>query len=108
MDTVGGSVPKISGYKFDGAHGENFIRLTDGAATAATSPGSLLGCYADIESLNKPIGNAWHIGTISRDASGFYWINAAGVRWGLTLSGTVLDTDKSNPYYATGHQFLTY
>ena len=107
-DTVGGSQPKISGYKFDGSHGENFMRLVDGGSTAITSPGNVLGCYADIPSLAGPQGNSWHIGTINRDASGYYWLNAAGVRWGLTLSGTILETDKSNPYYSTGHQFITY
>jgi len=29
-------------------------------------------------------------------------------RWGLTLSVTILVTDENNPYYATGHQFITY
>ena len=73
-----------------------------------TAPGNLLGCYADIPSLNGSQANAWHIGTINRDANGYYWLNAAGVRWGLTLAGTILITDKANPYYATGHQFITY
>ena len=108
IDTVGGTQPKISGYKFDGSGGENYMRLVDGGSTAVTSPGNLLGCYADIPSLNGAQANAWHIGTINRDASGYYWQNAAGVRWGLTLSGTILVTDKSNPYYANGHQFITY
>jgi hypothetical protein len=108
MDTVGGAQPTISGFKFDGSGGENYTRLVDGGSTAVTSPANVLGCYADIPSLLGPHGNAWHIGTINRDASGYYWLNAAGVRWGLTLSGTVLITDKSNPYYATGHQFITY
>ncbi len=108
IDTVGGAQPKISGFKFDASGGENYMRLTDGGSTAVTSPGNLLGCYADIPSLNTPQGNAWHVGTINRDANGFYWQNAAGVRWGLTLSGTILITDKSNPYYDKGHQFITY
>ena len=108
MDTVGGSQPKISGYKFDGSGGENYMRLVDGGSTAVTSPGNLLGCYADIPSLSGAQGNAWHIGTINRDASGYYWQNAAGARWGLTLSGTILITDKGNPYYDKGHQFITY
>jgi hypothetical protein len=103
-DSVGGAQPKISGFKFNN---ENFTRLEDGSANAATSPGNLLGCYANIDYLNKPIGNTWHIGTINRDATGFYWLNAAGVRWGLTVSGSVLETDKTNPYYATAHQFIT-
>jgi hypothetical protein len=107
-DTVGGVQPKISGFKFDGSGGENYMRLVDGGSTAVTSPANVLGCYADIPSLNGPQANAWHIGTINRDSSGFYWLNAAGVRWGLTLSGTILITDKNNPYYDKGHQFITY
>lgn len=108
MDTVGGTQPKISGFKFDGSGGENFMRLVDGGSTAVTTPGNILGCYGDIPSLNGPQANAWHIGTINRDANGYYWLNAAGVRWGLTLAGTILVTDKANPYYETGHQFITY
>jgi hypothetical protein len=108
MDTVSGPVPKISGFKFDGSGGEIYVRLADGGSSPSTAPASLLGCYADIPSLNSAQANAWHIGTINRDASGFYWQNAAGVRWGLTLSGSNLITDKSNPYYDKGHQFITY
>jgi len=107
-DTVGGAQPKISGFKFDGSGGENYMRLIDGGSSAVTTPGNVLGCYADIPSLNGAQANAWHIGSINRDASGYYWLNAAGVRWGLTLSGTVLITDKNNPYYDKGHQFITY
>lgn len=108
IDSVGGPQPKISGFKFDASPNETYVRLADGSANAGTSPGNLLGCYANIDYLNKPIGNTWHIGTINRDENGYYWLNAAGVRWGLTLSGTILETDKSNPYYSKGHQFITY
>ena len=108
IDSVGGAQPKISGYKFDGSGGENFMRLVDGGSTAVTTPGNVVGCYADIASLNGPQANGYHIGTISRDATGYYWQNAAGVRWGLTLSGSILVTDKSNPYYDKGHNFITY
>lgn len=105
IDTVGGDAPNVSGFYFDGQRG-NFVRLDDNSATPATAPKSLLGCYADLTSLTNAGGNGYHVGTINRDSKGFYWKNSQGVRFGLTLSGMVMTTDKDNPYFSQGRQFV--
>lgn len=104
IDTQQTEQAKIFGFKFD-ATGETFIRLADGTASATTIPANLIGCYADLDSLAGSGANGYHVGTISRDATGYYWLNAAGAKWGLTLSGSSFVTDKSNPYYSSGHTF---
>ena len=105
VNTAKKSEPLVTGFHFDG-NGGNFVRIASGTTTGVTSPASLVGCYADLDSLSGDDGNPWHIGTINHDKTGYYWLNAAGVKWGLTLSGSVMNTDKANPYYVTGHQFL--
>lgn len=100
--------PKILGFKFDGT-GQIFTRLADGTSKPSTQPDYLVGCYVNLPSPDRGMGeNGWGIGTISRDSSGYYWTNAAGVRWGLSLSGSILTTDKENPYYDKGRQFITF
>ena len=105
IDSVQTEQPKVAGFTFEGTK-EVFLRLVDGGSTAVSDPANLIGCYADFSSLAGPTPNGYHIGTISRDSTGFYWQNAAGVRWGLTLSGNVLITDKNNPYYSLGNRFV--
>lgn len=101
--------PRVLGFKFDGT-GQTFTRLADGTSAPSKKPDNLIGCYANLfEFDSNPKGaNGWQIGSISRDSSGYYWTNAAGVRWGLTLSGANLITDKENPYYDDGRQFITF
>ena len=109
IDTVKTAQIKISGFKFDGT-GQTFTRLADGTSTPSKQPENLTGCYANLYDFNAnpKTTNAWQIGSINRDASGYYWMNASGVRWGLTVSGSVLITDKANPYFSTGRQFVTF
>jgi hypothetical protein len=97
------------GFKFDGT-GDVFTRLADGTSNVSKEPSNIVGCYVVLNWFlpNPKNANGFHIGTISRDESGYYWENASGVRWGLTLSGSILTTDKDNPYYATGRQFITF
>ena len=104
IDSSNADQPQVTGFYFD-ATGETFTRLADGKSTPATSLSNLVGCYADLTNLTAQGGNNFQIGTISRDDTGFYWLNAAGVRWGLTASGNVLTTDTKNPYYSMGHTF---
>ena len=98
---------KVLGFKFDG---ETFTRLEDGTYNPATQPGDLVGCYAILGWLipNPKNANFYHIGTINRTAKGYYWENAGGIRLRLTLSGTILTTDKSNPKEDRGKQFVTF
>jgi hypothetical protein len=109
VDTVKTTQIKISGFKFDGT-GQTFTRLADGTSTPSKQPENLTGCYANLYDFNADpkTTNAWQIGSINRDASGYYWMNAAGVRWGLTVSGSILITDKNSPYFDKGRQFITY
>ena len=109
IDTVKVPQPKILGFKFDGT-GEVFTRLADSTSTVSKEPSDIVGCYVVLNWFlpNPKNANGFHIGTISRDDSGYYWENASGVRWGLSLSGSILMTDKDNPYYATGRQFITF
>lgn len=109
VDTVKTPQAKISGFKFDGT-GQTFTRLADGTSMPSKQPENVIGCYANLYDFNAnpKTANAWQIGSINRDALGYYWVNAAGVRWGLTVSGSNLVTDRNNPYYATGRQFVTF
>jgi len=105
VDRGSGPQPQVTGFYFDGTK-ENFVRLEDNSSAAVTSAKNLVGCYADLKSLTSRIGNGYHVGSINRDSKGYYWQNAQGVKFGLTLAGSVLNTDQSNPYYAEGHQFV--
>lgn len=100
--------PRVLGFKFDGT-GQTFTRLADGSTKPSTQPDGLVGCYVDLPSHDSGMGkNGWGIGAISRGSSGYYWTNAAGVRWGLSLSGSILTTGKESPYYDKGRQFITF
>ncbi len=105
LDIAGGEQPQVTGFFFDGTK-EEFVRLETNSATPVTSAKDLVGCYADLKSLKSSIGNTYHIGSINRDYKGYYWLNAQGVKFGLTLSGMTMITDKANPYYDEGHQFI--
>lgn len=98
--------PKVVGFKFD-ATGQNFVRIAEGTVTGVKEPTGLVGCYIDFETLSwSPGGNTFAIGSINHDSTGYYWINQAGIRWGLKLSGSVMKTSLENPYYSDGDQFL--
>ena len=98
--------PKVLGFKFN-ATGQNFVRIGDGTNTGVKEPAGLVGCYADFETLSdSPEGNTYAVGTINHDSTGYYWLNQAGVKWGLTLSGSIMITDNDNPYYSDGNQFI--
>jgi hypothetical protein len=104
VNTAKKSEPLVLGFYYDGTR-QNFVRIADGTTSAVTSPASLVGCYADLTTLASPEGNTWSIGTINHDKTGYYWLNAYGVRWGLTLSGSTMITAKDAPYYSDGHLF---
>jgi hypothetical protein len=99
--------PKVLGFNYDGG---KFTRLEDGTYNPSKEPGNLIGCYAILSNFipNSKNANFYHIGTISRDSMGYYWQNASGSRVGLTLSGTILTTDKSKARENQGKQFVTF
>ena len=105
VDKVGGPQPQVTSFYYDG-YQRDFLRLDVNSGTPVKGPHDLIGCYADLKDLTSHIGNGYHIGSINRDARGYFWLNAQGVKFGLTLSGTTLITDKDNPYYDDGHQFI--
>jgi hypothetical protein len=105
IDKGSGPQPQVTGFHFDGT-GEDFVRLEANSTSPVTSAKDLIGCYADLTNLTSDIGNGYHVGSINRDAKGYYWLNAQGVRFGLTLAGMTMNTDKANPYYDEGHQFI--
>lgn len=107
IDTVQTAQPQVFGFTFN-AWGQVFSRLVDGGYTAVTSTDDLVGCYANLWDFNiDPVGtNGWQIGTINRDANGYYWRQAEGSVWRLTLSGSSLETDNANPYYSRGRSFI--
>ena len=105
VDTGDSTQPQIQGFTFDGTR-QRFTRLANGSSNPAKSPGNIVGCYANLDLIEGSGANGWQIGSINRNSSGYYWTNAAGVSWGLKLNGNVLDTDASNPYFASGHQFI--
>jgi hypothetical protein len=105
IDKTGGAQPQVTGFFFDGTK-EEFVRLDVSSATPVTSAKDLVGCYADLTDLTSDVGNGYHIGSINRDSKGYYWLNAQGIRFGLTLNGMTMMTDKANPYYDDGHQFI--
>lgn len=99
--------PLVKKFVFTGTEQE-FSRLKDGTSDVATDPLPLIGCYAAIGEIFSGSDNDWQIGSISRDALGFYWKNAAGVSWTLALdsSGDFLITGSGNPYKSSGDKFL--
>jgi len=105
VNTAKKSEPLVLGFYYDGTR-QNFVRIADGTTSAVTTPTSLVGCYADLTTLASPEGNTWSIGTINHDKTGYYWQNAYGVKWGLTLSGSTMITAKDAPYYSDGKQFI--
>lgn len=107
IDTEGTTQPQTFGFTFD-ATGQVFSRLVNGGYTAVTSTDSLVGCYANLWDFNiDPVGtNGWQIGTINRDANGYFWRQAEGSVWRLTLSGSLLNTDNANPYFSRGNSFI--
>ena len=80
-------------------------RLENGNSSVSKSPQNLVGCYVNSAGI-LGASPEWQIGSISRNSSGYFWTNAAGISWGLTFDGTNLETDQRNPYYENGHKFI--
>jgi hypothetical protein len=101
------SQPLVKKFTFTGTEQE-FIRLKNGTTDATPVPLPLIGCYADLGAIAMNLSIEWQIGSISRDNQGFYFKNAAGVSWGLSLdaSGDFLLTDERNPYQEFGNKFV--
>lgn len=101
------SQPSLINFTFTGTQ-QIFTRIDANTGKPFQVDSPLVGCYADFAGLNGATSNGYHVGSINRDQQGFYWINAAGVSWRLTLdsSGEFLLTGAGNPYQKYGNRFL--
>lgn len=98
--------PTVVAFDFTGT-GQRFVRLIDGSELEVESPAPLVGCYAQRGPLGDLV-NGWSLGAINRDADGYYWINAEGITWRLTLSSDrgYLTTATDAPYHSAGDRFV--
>jgi hypothetical protein len=99
--------PIASRFTFTGTQ-QAFMKIDATTGRPILSNTTLVGCYADFAGLSGPTPNGYQIGAINRDLNGFYWINAAGISWRLTLDSSqdFLVTGETNPYQAFGNKFV--
>ena len=88
--------------------GQEFTLLATNSVEIVTQPQSIIGCYVIEEAVsNQSASPEWQIGSLSRDTSGFYFKNAAGIIWRLSMSpdGLTLETLPGSLYYKAGSGF---
>jgi len=88
--------------------GQEFKLLAKNSAELAGEPQSIIGCYV----IEKYISDAsasptFQIGSLNRDSTGYYFKNAAGTTWRLTLNldKLILETAPDSLYYKPGLGF---
>ena len=88
--------------------GQEFTLLAKNSVDPVTEPQSIIGCYV-IEDLvsNRDSSPEWQVGSLSRDINGYYFRNAAGVTWRLSVGadGLTLETLPGSLYYQAGFGF---
>ena len=88
--------------------GQEFTLLAKNSVDPVTEPQSIIGCYV-IEDLvsNRDSSPEWQVGSLSRDINGYYFRNAAGVTWRLSVGadGLTLETLPGSLYYKAGFGF---
>lgn len=88
--------------------GQEFTLLATNSVELVTQPQSIIGCYVIEDAVsNQSASPEWQIGSLSRDTSGFYFKNAAGIIWRLSMSadGLTLETLPGSLYYKAGFGF---
>ena len=88
--------------------GQEFTLLATNSVDPVTQPQSIIGCYVIEDEVSKQSSSPeWQIGSLSRDANGYYFKNAADVTWRLLLSsdGLTLETLPGSLYYKPGLGF---
>ena len=88
--------------------GQEFTLLATNSVDSVTQPQSIIGCYVIEDEVSKQSSSPeWQIGSLSRDANGYYFKNAADVTWRLLLSsdGLTLETLPGSLYYKPGLGF---
>ena len=98
--------PKVLGFRFTGTN-QSFRRLVDKQNVISQGVLPLVGCYV-VPNWGDGPDSSYQVGVISRDLSGFYWKNAAGVFFRLTYDERMqrLTTDGTNPYFSVGNEFI--
>ena len=95
------STPKTKNLIFQNS-GQLFKLLKRGTTEFVSEPTSVIGCYIVPEGItNESQSPPWQIGALNRDAGGYYFINAAGRSWRLTLNsaGSIFEIQPGSTYY---------
>jgi M6 family metalloprotease-like protein len=88
--------------------GQEFTLLATNSVEPVTEPQSIIGCYVDEDSVSQSdLSPAWQIGALNRDVNGYYFKNAAGITWRLTLNadGQTFETLPGSLYFKAGQGF---
>ena len=99
--------PKTQFLRFQNT-GQVFSLLANNSVESVVEPNSIIGCYVIEDAVtNRGASPEWQIGSLNRDARGFYFKNAAGITWRLLLSsdGLTLETLPGSLYYKSGLGF---
>lgn len=99
--------PRTNKFTFTGTQ-QVFLKINPITGKEVSEDTTIIGCYADFGGLNGATPNGYHVGSINHDLNGYYWINAAGISWRLTLDSSreFLVTNDQNPYQAFGDRFV--
>ncbi len=82
--------------------GQEFKLLAKNSTDFVQSPQSVIGCYVIEKFVTDPSTSpSFQIGSINRDASGYFFKNAAGIIWRLTYNpeSSVMETAPGSLYY---------
>jgi M6 family metalloprotease-like protein len=82
--------------------GQEFKLLAKNSTDFVQSPQSIIGCYVIEKFVTDPSTSPnFQIGSINRDANGYYFKNAAGTIWRLTYNpeSSVMETAPGSLYY---------
>lgn len=88
--------------------GQEFTLLATNSVEPVTEPQSIIGCYVDEDSVSQSdLSPEWQIGVLNRDLNGYYFKNAAGITWRLSMSadGQTFETLPGSLYYKAGQGF---
>ncbi len=88
--------------------GQEFTLLATNSVEPVTQPQSIIGCYVNEDSVSdRDLSPEWQIGSLNRDLNGYYFKNAAGIIWRLSLNvdGQTFETLPGSLYYKAGQGF---
>ena len=88
--------------------GQEFTLLATNSVEPVTQPQSIIGCYVIEDSVSdRDLSPEWQIGSLNRDLNGYYFKNAAGIIWRLSLNvdGQTFETLPGSLYYKAGQGF---